>query len=128
MTDDEHPSEPADRENGVKAALTPKRAGRVVETSEFAAFARRIVRAYGRRISSGDVDALPELLAMATEIDAVIVQSVAGLRAEGYSWGEIGARLGTTRQAAQQRFGRPTTPTGETADTTASNESRGAQS
>lgn len=90
----------------VKGALTRKRSGRVTETSEFAAFARRIVRAYGRRISHGDVEALPELLALAAEIDTVIGQSVAGLRAEGYSWGEIAARLGTSRQAAQQRFGR----------------------
>jgi hypothetical protein len=28
------------------------------------------------------------------------------LRAAGYSWAEIGARLGITRQAAQQRWGR----------------------
>jgi hypothetical protein len=90
----------------VKGALTPKRPGRTVETSEYAAFARRIMRAYGRRIASGDVDALPDLLALASEIDTVIGQAVSGLRAEGYSWGEISARLGTSRQAAQQRFGR----------------------
>jgi len=90
----------------VNDALTPKRAGRVVETAEYGAFARRIVQAYGRRIGRGDVDALPELLTLASEIDAVISQSVASLRAEGYSWAEIGTRLGTSRQAAQQRFGR----------------------
>lgn len=91
----------------VKGALTPKRRGRVTETAEFAAFTRRVVRAYGRRIGErGDVDALPELVKLADELDAVIGRSVVGLRAEGYSWGEIGARLGTTRQAAQQRFGR----------------------
>lgn len=91
----------------VNAALTRKRAGRVTETADFAAFVRRIVKAYGRRIGGGgDVDALPELVALATEIDAVIQQSVTGLRTEGYSWAEIAARLGTTRQAAQQRFGK----------------------
>lgn len=90
----------------VKGALTPNRAGRVTETAEFAAFARRIVRAYGRRVSDGDVEALPELLALSSEIDAAITKSVAGLREAGYSWAEIASRLGTTRQAAQQRFGR----------------------
>ena len=30
-------------------------------------------------------------------------EAVKGLRACGYSWAEIGSRLGTTRQAAQQR-------------------------
>lgn len=90
----------------VKAPLTRKRAGRTIETAEFAAFTRRIVRAYGRRIASGDVDALPELLKLAREVETVTAQAVNGLRAEGYSWGEIAARLGTSRQAAQQRFGR----------------------
>ncbi|AQT83116.1 hypothetical protein B1R94_26090 [Mycolicibacterium litorale] len=100
------PQASADPQSGVKGTLTPKGAGRVVETPEFAAFARRIMRAYGRRIAAGDVDALPDLIALAGEVDAVITQAVAALRAEGYSWSEIGARLGTTRQAAQQRFGR----------------------
>lgn len=93
-------------ESAVNGTLTPNRGGRVVETTEFSAFARRIIRAYGRRIGqAGDIDSLPELVALSTEIDAVIVQSVAGLRDEGYSWGDISARLGTSRQAAQQRFG-----------------------
>ncbi len=39
------------------------------------------------------------------EIDTAIAQAVKGLRACGYSWAEIGARLGITRQAAQQRWG-----------------------
>lgn len=90
----------------VKQPLTPKRPRRFRETTEYAGFVRRIVKAYGRRIGSGDIDALPELSALAREVDAVIGQSVAGLRAAGYSWAEIAARLGTTRQAAQQRFGR----------------------
>ena len=39
--------------------------------------------------------------------------TVTGLRTAGYSWAEIGNRLGITRQAAQQRFG-PTDTTGST--------------
>lgn len=100
------PSGCADEESGVKDDLTPKRAGRVVETAEYAAFVRRILRAYGRRLAVGDAEALPDLLALAGEVDAVIGQAVAGLRKDGYSWSEIGAGLGTTKQAAQQRFGR----------------------
>ncbi|MBI3226606.1 MAG: hypothetical protein HYZ39_16285 [Mycolicibacterium cosmeticum] len=61
---------------------------------------------YGRRVGDGDVEALPELLALSAEIDAAIAKSVTGLRAAGYSWADIASRLGTTRQAAQQRFGR----------------------
>ena len=76
----------------------------MVENSEFTAFSRRVLRAAGRRIASGDVDALPELAALSAELDAAIGDAVTGLRAAGYSWGEIAARLGVTRQAAHQRW------------------------
>lgn len=105
----------------VNGALTPNRAGRVTETAEFAAFARRIVKAYGRRVGDGDVEALPELLALSAEIDAAIAKSVTGLRAAGYSWADIASRLGTTRQAAQQRFGRAPEPLAASDPTDASN-------
>ena len=71
----------------------------------YAAFARRIVRAYARRISTGDIDALADITILAADIDNAIGHAVTGLRETGYSWAEIGARLGVTRQAAQQRWG-----------------------
>ena len=86
--------------------MTPKRARRVVENDDYAAFARRILRAYARRIADGDVEALTLMTDLADEIDTAISQAVQGLRAFGYSWAEIGSRLGVTRQAAQQRWGR----------------------
>ena len=43
----------------VNARLTPGRVRRVVENDEFTAFSRRILRAAGRRIASGNVDACP---------------------------------------------------------------------
>jgi hypothetical protein len=76
-----------------------------VENDDYAAFTRRIVRAHGRRVAAGDPDALAALVALAAEIDAATAEGVAGLRAAGYSWAEIAARLGITRQAAQQRWG-----------------------
>ena len=45
------------------------------------------------------------MLGLADEIDAAIAEAVTGLRSLGYSWAEIGLRLGVTRQAAQQRWG-----------------------
>ena len=90
----------------VKNPLTPNRAGRLVENGEYAAFARRVLRAYARRVADGDVEALAVMLGLAAEIDDAIAQAVTGLRASGYSWAEIGSRLGITRQAAQQRWGR----------------------
>jgi hypothetical protein len=76
----------------------------VVENDEFAAFSRRVLRAAGRRIAAGDVEVLPALVGLAAELDAAIGEAIAGLRAVGYSWAEIAARLGVTRQAAQQRW------------------------
>ncbi len=89
----------------VKNPLTPKRHGRVRENDEYAAFARRVLRAYARRIADGDIDALTFITDLAGEIDTTISATVKGLHGSGYSWAEIGSRLGVTRQAAQQRWG-----------------------
>ena len=86
--------------------LTVNRAGRAVENDEYAAFARRVLRAYARRVADGDLEALTLMLGLSAEIDTAISQAVKGPRAFGYSWAEIGSRLGITRQAAQQRWGR----------------------
>jgi hypothetical protein len=42
---------------------------------------------------------------LADDVETAIRSAVLGLRAFGYSWAEIGSRLGVTRQAAQQRWG-----------------------
>ena len=93
--------------NTVKPALTRKREKRVVENDQFAAFARRILRAYARRIADGDVEALRSLTNFSSDVDALTRTAVKGLRDFGYSWADIAGRLGVTRQAAQQRWGDP---------------------
>jgi hypothetical protein len=90
----------------VKASLTPKHRGRVVENDQYAAFVRRVIAAYSRRVAAGDVDAISDMTRLAAELDDAISQAVTGLRAAGYTWAGIAARLGVTRQAAQQRWGR----------------------
>ena len=67
-------------------------------------FARRVVRAYGRRVGHNDPAGLPGLLALHDVVDEAIRDAVAGLRASGSSWGEIGAAAGISRQAAYQRW------------------------
>jgi hypothetical protein len=71
---------------------------------EFRGFARRIVRAYGRRVADGDIGALADLAALAADVDDAIRVACAGLHATGYSWTEIGTQLGVSRQAARQRW------------------------
>lgn len=97
----------------VRGGLTPDRTGRtrprggrrLVGNDDYARFTRRILAAHGRRIGSGDIKGLTDLSRLAAEIDAVTADAVTGLRVAGYSWADIAGRLGTTRQAAHQRYG-----------------------
>jgi hypothetical protein len=85
-----------------------------VENDTYAAFTRRVLASYGRRIGhTGDVDALAELVNLGDDVETAIQTAVTGLRGHGYSWAEIALRLGITRQAAQQRW---TTTTPENGD------------
>ncbi|WP_088284777.1 hypothetical protein [Kineosporia sp. A_224] len=71
-----------------------------------AALAARVIRARSRRIAEWDVEGLGGRLKLREGLDAATQVAVTGLRGFGYPWAEIAARLGTTRQAAQQRWGR----------------------
>ena len=82
------------------------RGSRQVENDEYVSFVGRVIRAAGRRIAAGDVETLPDLAGIARDLDAALVMAVKGLRDVGYSWDEIASRLGVSRQAVQQRWGR----------------------
>lgn len=82
----------------------PGRAKRYRETPEVAAGAARMIRAVGAR-AAGDVDALPLLVDLGEEVERELRRAVAGVRRRGWSWTDVGRVLGTTRQAAQSRFG-----------------------
>jgi hypothetical protein len=89
----------------VKKTLTPKRPYRVVENDEYAAFLRRVIRAYSRRVAAGDIEAITTMAALADHLEDATRQAITALREFGYSWADIGMRLGITRQGAQQRWG-----------------------
>jgi len=72
------------RPGTVKAGLTSNRPGRLVENDEYGAFARRVLRAYSRRVGDGDVEALALMFCLVDEIDTK-AEAVKGLRACGYS-------------------------------------------
>jgi hypothetical protein len=93
------------RRSGVNRALTPAPRRREVENPEFAAFTRRILRAYARRVGAGDLDALSDLARLREECDGHLIDAVARLRNDwSYSWQQIADALGISRQAAQQRW------------------------
>jgi len=100
--------QPSAGRNTVNDALTPKRGRPAVQNDAYAAFTRRILAAYARRVATGDIEALTLMTGLAEDIDTALQHAVNGLRAHGYSWAEIGSRLGITRQAAQQRWGNHT--------------------
>ena len=74
---------------------TKPRRRNVVENDEYAAFIRRIIKAFARRISTGDVEALRDMVALSTQLDDSISEAVKGLRAYG--------ELVGNRRAAQIR-------------------------
>lgn len=99
---------PPEHKNTVKPTLTPtrpKRPRRLVENDQYAKFLQRALRAYTRRIADGDIEALTDLAALTADLEHATGQAVAALHAYGYSWADIAYRLGTTRQAAHQRYG-----------------------
>jgi hypothetical protein len=85
--------------------LSRKRPRRVIENDEYALFLRRAIGAYSRRVAAGDVEAAAGMVMLADELEAATRQAIRGLHDFGYSWTEIAARLGTSRQGARQRWG-----------------------
>jgi hypothetical protein len=87
-------------ESGVKPRLR-------IETPEYADMLTRMVRAYGRRVADGDEVDLARMLEARAELDEAIGVAVRGQRKRhGQSWAYVARGLGTTRQAAQMRYGR----------------------
>ena len=83
-----------------------------METPEYADMMARLVRRYGERVADGDPVDLTRLREVQDSFDDALRVAVRGLHDAGFSWGEIGAALGTTRQAAFMRFREVETPAG----------------
>src|SRR3954449_13538155 len=100
------PNRPADPSPGERPRPARRRRRSTVENTDYAAFAARVIRAHGRRVADGDVEGLAELVDLVAELDAAMQTAVDGLRQFFYSWAETASRLGTTLQAAHQRWAR----------------------
>lgn len=63
----------------------------------------RLIETLNSDLDTGEkIATLKKIIGAAEE---VIGSEVAAARVEGWSWGELAPVLGTTRQAAQQRYG-----------------------
>lgn len=77
-------------------------------TEDYLAFARRTIRAAAARVGECDEWELEQLIGLHAEVDDAIATAVLVQRSHGKSWAAIATATGTTRQAAQQRWGRRT--------------------
>lgn len=75
-----------------------------VETPEYAEMVKRMLKAHGKRVADADPEDLADLVALRAVLEESIAYAVAGMRPR-CSWGQIARGLGTTRQAAQMRYG-----------------------
>lgn len=80
----------------------PKGAER--ETTEYLAMLARLIRRAGERVADADEFELYELVALRAELEDAIRVGVRGQR-KRRSWAHIGAAIGISRQAAEQRYG-----------------------
>ena len=65
--------QPSSADNGQTRGKRPRK---VVENRDFSAFATRILRAFAKRVGSGDVEALPDLVAFSRQADEAIARAV----------------------------------------------------
>ena len=84
-----------------------------IEDGQQAAATGRQALALARRAGS-NLDTLFHLKQHYDDGPAVLALAVAGLRARGHSWADIGTALGMTRQSAWERFGCQVQPDAET--------------
>ncbi len=81
------------------------------EAPELASAARRMMRALAVRATEGDTEAIEQLAQLRDDLDSALGAAVAGARDRvGYSWTDVAALVGTTRQNAQQRWGNAEPP------------------
>lgn len=77
------------------------------ETPEYAAMLERMIRAYARRVAEADEVDLARMVEVKRVMDEAVAEAVRGQRENlGRSWAEIARGLGTSRQAAYERFSR----------------------
>jgi len=86
-----------------------QKAERRIDAADYSDGVRRLVRAQGKR-AGADLEMFRLFAGSVDFARARLAEAAAGLRAQGYSWADIGAALGITRQSAWERFGRQGNP------------------
>lgn len=79
-----------------------QRAERVTETGEFGRAAIRMIRTMARRVGASDLAEFGAMWEVRAEAERAAADAIDGLRASGFSWGEIAAEVGVSKQAVHQ--------------------------
>lgn len=73
-----------------------------VENLSYWHFCKRVVKSLGDRVGNGDCHQLTYIRALRDTCEEAEGRAVLGLLAQGYSYAEIGAGLGISRQAVHK--------------------------
>jgi DNA-directed RNA polymerase specialized sigma24 family protein len=74
------------------------------EVGDTAGAARRMIRALGRRVAEESPEDLQLIVALRAEVDAAYLAAMRGQHQAGFSYAEIAAGLGLSRQAVEKRL------------------------
>jgi hypothetical protein len=79
-----------------------QRAERVTETGEFGRAAIRMIRQMARRVGASDIAEFGAMWEVMEESERAVTKTIDDLRANGFSWAEIAAEIGWSKQRLQQ--------------------------
>jgi hypothetical protein len=75
-----------------------------VENESYAKFCERVVKSLGDRVGEGDVEHLRYIRRLREVAQEAEGRAISGLLAQGYSYAEVGAGLGISRQAVHKAW------------------------
>lgn len=86
--------------------------GKTYEVDDISAMITRMGRALARRAAEGDIQAVGAMRDAQSALDGSMRDAIHGARSfvdprnhSTYSWSDVAEQLGTTRQAAEKRYG-----------------------
>ena len=77
---------------------------RYIEVDAYGAFARRVVKALGKRAASGDPTDLRVIKRLKADVDEAEQNAIVGLIDQGFSLAQIGNGLGISKQAVYMKL------------------------
>jgi hypothetical protein len=83
-----------------------QRSERKTETGEFGRAAIRMIRQMAKRVGASDIAEFGLMWEIMAEAERAVMKTIGELRACGYTWDEIGAEAGASKQSLSQWYKR----------------------